>query len=85
MAVATTSLSKLGFVTRGKVRDIYSFPEDDKSLLFVATDRVTHPFHFPSVSFPSVAFPPLFPSSFASPLKQTIDLTLDFRLRRDPQ
>src|SRR5436309_3116388 len=43
MAVTTTNLSNLGFVARGKVRDIYSFPEDDKSLLFVATDRVPPP------------------------------------------
>ena len=55
MALTSTNLPNLQFVARGKVRDIYSFPEDDKALLFVATDRVLP--LFPRSIHPSVPDP----------------------------
>jgi hypothetical protein len=55
MALTTTDLSNLGFVARGKVRDLYAFPEDEKSLLFVATDRVPSSLSLPDLHVSSRA------------------------------
>ncbi|CAH7668262.1 phosphoribosylaminoimidazole-succinocarboxamide synthase [Phakopsora pachyrhizi] len=41
MALLQTNCPKLSLVARGKVRDIYEVPGDEKKLLFVATDRVS--------------------------------------------
>lgn len=40
-ALLQTSCPDLTLLGRGKVRDIYSIPEDDSVLLFVSTDRVS--------------------------------------------
>lgn len=40
-ALLETHCPDLHLVARGKVRDIYSVPERDDALLFVATDRVS--------------------------------------------
>ncbi|CED82755.1 phosphoribosylaminoimidazole-succinocarboxamide synthase [Phaffia rhodozyma] len=36
-----TNCPDLTLIARGKVRDIYSIPDDDSTLLFVATDRIS--------------------------------------------
>lgn len=40
-ALLETSCPDLQLLARGKVRDIYSIPEHEDVLLFVATDRVS--------------------------------------------